>query len=165
VSRISRTSLGRLGRKHPPALRALTLQFAALVLNIALSVLLAATGLARLDLTGFALTQGAAAAVLTRSARLPPPLPWLFSCARAYLNKKPGRFLRSNYHKIDLADYDVVFAYLSPAAMPDLWAKAHAEKRPGSLLLSYEFPIPGVPHQFALQAPSGRGRMLFGWRM
>jgi predicted O-methyltransferase YrrM len=45
---------------------------------------------------------------------------------------------------LDFAQFDVVFAYLSPAAMPELWKKAQREMRPGSLLISYEFPIEGV---------------------
>lgn len=36
----------------------------------------------------------------------------------------------------------MVFAYLSPAAMPALWSKAQREMRAGSFLASYEFEIP-----------------------
>lgn len=43
-----------------------------------------------------------------------------------------------------LADYDVVYAFLSPAPMAELWAKAKAEMAPGSLFISNSFPVPGV---------------------
>jgi SAM-dependent methyltransferase len=75
-----------------------------------------------------------------------------------------GRILHGDYQRLDFADYDLVFAYLSPAAMSDLWAKARAEMRPGTLLLSYEFAIPGVESQITNSSP-GDDRILRGWRM
>ncbi|SFV08285.1 class I SAM-dependent methyltransferase [Pseudoduganella namucuonensis] len=73
------------------------------------------------------------------------PLPWLYSRARAALSGGGARFVRGDYESLDFGDYDLVFAYLSPAAMPGLWAKASAEMRPGSLLVSYEFEIAACP--------------------
>lgn len=92
------------------------------------------------------------------------PLPWLVSVARARIKRSRGRFVRGDYTALNLASYDVVFAYLSPAAMPALWQKAHSEMRPGTLLLSYEFPIPDVPPHFSIVPESNR-RILFAWRM
>ena len=69
------------------------------------------------------------------------PLPWLVSRLRAFGAR--ARFVRGDYAALDFARYDAVFAYLSPAAMPALWEKARREMRPGSLLASYEFEIPG----------------------
>ncbi|VXC02007.1 class I SAM-dependent methyltransferase [Massilia sp. 9I] len=69
------------------------------------------------------------------------PLPWLVSSLRARLAKSRARFIRGDYHRLDFADYDLVFAYLSPAAMDALWRKAAREMRPGALLVSYEFGI------------------------
>jgi hypothetical protein len=43
----------------------------------------------------------------------------------------------------DLGDYDVVYAFLSPAPMPRLWEKVSAEMKPGSLFVSNSFPVPG----------------------
>lgn len=71
------------------------------------------------------------------------PLPWVLSHLRTVFTSTQVRFLRRNYHSLDFAEFDVVFAYLSPAAMPDLWEKASREMRPGSMLISYEFPIVG----------------------
>ena len=92
------------------------------------------------------------------------PLAWLVSSLRARIGGGRGHFIRGDYTRLDLAQYDVVFAYLSPAAMPDLWRKANAEMRPGSLLLSYEFQIPTVPPQSVTQPASG-GPALYGWHM
>ncbi len=72
------------------------------------------------------------------------PLPWLVSRLRASLSGSRARFLRGDYERLNFAEYDLVFAYLSPAAMPALWRKAQREMRPGSLLASYEFEIPAT---------------------
>lgn len=69
------------------------------------------------------------------------PLPWLASRLRARLSGSRARFLRGDYNDLDFGQYDLVFAYLSPAAMTALWRKAEREMRPGSVLLSYEFTI------------------------
>ncbi|MFC0250328.1 class I SAM-dependent methyltransferase [Massilia consociata] len=69
------------------------------------------------------------------------PLPWLVSRLRAALGGSRARFIRGDYDKLDFAGYDLVFAYLSPAAMDALWQKAVREMRPGALLVSYEFVI------------------------
>jgi len=70
--------------------------------------------------------------------------------------------MRGDYRALDFAQYDVVFAYLSPAAMPALREKAQAEMRPGTLLLSYEFGFAGMPPDVTLPvAPNGT--VLYGW--
>jgi hypothetical protein len=92
------------------------------------------------------------------------PLPWAISIVRARTMRSRAAFARSDYLNLDLRSYDVVFAFLSPAAMPALWRKARAEMRHGSLLLSYEFPIPDSPPDVYLP-PDNRGAVLYGWRM
>lgn len=69
------------------------------------------------------------------------PLPWLASWLRARLAGSRARFVRGDYAALDFANYDVVFAYLSPAAMAALWMQAEKQMLPGSMLLSYEFKI------------------------
>ncbi|UGQ49248.1 class I SAM-dependent methyltransferase [Massilia endophytica] len=70
------------------------------------------------------------------------PLPWLLSWLRARLAGSRAQFLRGDYQQLDFGAFDLVFAYLSPAAMESLMRKARAEMKPGSLLISYEFPVP-----------------------
>lgn len=70
------------------------------------------------------------------------PLPWLYSFLRARGTGSRARFIRGDYEKIHFGDYDLVFAYLSPAVMNALYAKARREMKVGSLLVSYEFAIP-----------------------
>lgn len=92
------------------------------------------------------------------------PLPWLVSLLRSRVKRSRGRFIRGDYDKLNFAHYDVVFAYLSPAAMPALWNKAQAEMRSGTLLLSYEFSIPGVTSHIN-SAADVRGAVIYGWYM
>lgn len=90
------------------------------------------------------------------------PLPWLLSRLRARLAGSAARFLRGDYEALDFGQYDVVFAYLSPAVMAALWAKAEAEMLPGSMLLSYEFKIAAREPDKAIAA-TGRGPLLYIW--
>lgn len=92
------------------------------------------------------------------------PLPWMMSGLRARAAKSAARFVRGDYGRLDFSAYDVVFAYLSPAAMPALWEKASAEMRHGALLLSYEFPVPGVAPDI-VEYPTDEGPALYGWRL
>lgn len=71
------------------------------------------------------------------------PLPYLYSRLRAGITDSRARFIRGDYEKIDFGEYDVVFAYLSPAVMARLFDKARREMKVGTLLVSYEFIIPG----------------------
>jgi hypothetical protein len=90
------------------------------------------------------------------------PLPWLISALRARSSGSRARFIRGDYDQLDFADFDVIYAYLSPAAMSALWRKARAEMRPGSLLLSYEFVITERPADVVILL-SGPGPALYGW--
>jgi SAM-dependent methyltransferase len=91
------------------------------------------------------------------------PLPWCVSSLRACMARSRASFQYGDYQKLHFAEYDIVFAYLSPAAMPELWQKAKAEMRPGSLLLSNEFSIPGIEPASAM--PCADGRILYAWRL
>ncbi|MFL6658988.1 MAG: class I SAM-dependent methyltransferase [Massilia sp.] len=90
------------------------------------------------------------------------PLPWLVSSLRARLSGSAARFVRGDYEYLDFANYDAVFAYLSPAAMPGLWRKAASEMRPGTILLSYEFLITEKAPDLSI-VPTGRGPTLYVW--
>lgn len=70
-------------------------------------------------------------------------LPWLLAMLR--LRRRSIRVWRGDWAQLDFADYDIVYAFLSPATMPELWHKAMTDMRPGSLLVSNRFAIPGVP--------------------
>jgi hypothetical protein len=67
--------------------------------------------------------------------------------------------------KTDLASYDVVYAYLSPACMQRLWTKALHEMRPGSLLISNGFAIPGVAPALSIAVAGRPKAMIHLWRI
>lgn len=69
------------------------------------------------------------------------PLPWLVSAIRATFSGSRTHFGLGDYRQTDFAQLDVVFAYLSPAVMADVWQKVCSEMRPGSLFVSSEFPV------------------------
>jgi SAM-dependent methyltransferase len=90
------------------------------------------------------------------------PLPWLASRLRAWVGGSRARFIRGDYEQLDFGQYDLVFAYLSPVAMDSLWRKAKREMRPGSLLVSYEFPVEGQLSNQTLSPVAG-GPALYIW--
>lgn len=72
------------------------------------------------------------------------PLPWAISVVRAIFSGTSVKFTLGDYRQLDFATLDVVFAYLSPAVMSDVWQKVQHEMRPGSLFVSSEFPVEGI---------------------
>lgn len=92
------------------------------------------------------------------------PLPWLISKLRGWARRSSAGFALGDYRQLDFADYQVVFAYLSPAAMLALWQQASAQMRPGSLLVSFEFTIPGTTPSYTI--PCGDdGKLLYVWQL
>lgn len=93
------------------------------------------------------------------------PLPYLMSRLRTALGSPACRVSWGDFNNLDLGRYDVVYAYLSPAAMSDLWRKARREMRSGSLLISNSFSIPGVPPARIIATGAPGGARLLLWRM
>jgi SAM-dependent methyltransferase len=91
------------------------------------------------------------------------PLPAWIACLRV---RRGARFsvTRGDFFQLDLREFDVIYAFLSPAPMDALWAKVEREARPGTLFVSNSFGVPGLePHQLV---PLGRGgRALYVWRL
>ena len=92
------------------------------------------------------------------------PMPWLIGRLRALLARSRVRFLYGDYDLIDLSQFDVAFAYLSPAVMNVLWQKAVTEMRAGTLFLSFEFPVPDVKPDIVVQLEQ-HSSILYGWWM
>jgi SAM-dependent methyltransferase len=93
------------------------------------------------------------------------PAPWLISRVRAWLKRSRVIFLRRDYASLDLADFDVVFAFLSPAAMPGLWQQAEAQMRSGSLFISLSFTVDARQPDQVLTLAEGARHTLYVWRM
>lgn len=80
--------------------------------------------------------------------------------------RPPNARLRlGNFWTLDLGDYDVVYVFLSPVPMPELFEKAKSEMKTGSLLISNSFPVPGHPADETVEIDDGRKTRLHLWRM
>jgi len=93
------------------------------------------------------------------------PLPFAVSKLRQMMSG-PGnaRIAYASLWDQDLSKFDVVYAFLSPAPMPKLYAKARAEMRPGSRLISNSFEVPGHPADEILELDDGRHTRLHIWK-
>lgn len=71
------------------------------------------------------------------------PMVWFVSMVLSKLQRR-GQILRQDIWSTDVSDKDIVYVFLSPEPMPQLYAKAQREMKPGSLLVSNSFAVPGV---------------------
>lgn len=93
------------------------------------------------------------------------PAPWLISRLRVAFRDCRVSFLRRDYRQLDLASYDVVFAFLSPAAMPELWHQAQAQMRRGGLFVSLSFTVDSRQPDHVVALTKGERHTLYAWRM
>jgi hypothetical protein len=111
--------------------------------------------------------------LLRRMARLRPdcsfvgieyaPLPWLWAWL-ACAGTTNCLIVRGDYWRHSLADYDLVYAFLSPVPMPRLWAKASAEMKAGAWLVSNTFAVPEREPDAVVEVPDGRKTRLHCYR-
>ncbi len=91
------------------------------------------------------------------------PASWLIG----YLRTRPlanCRWLWGDLWQAPLADYEVVYAFLSPAAMPVLWAKVEREMPAGSLFISNSFAVPGAAASEIVAVGDARQTQLYCYR-
>ncbi len=94
------------------------------------------------------------------------PLPFLWSWLRIKLGGYRNCEVRWNsLWDCNLAQYDVVFAYLSPVPMERLWRKARTEMRPGSVFISSTFAVPEQSPHETIQVDDLHHSTLLVWRM
>jgi predicted O-methyltransferase YrrM len=92
------------------------------------------------------------------------PLPWLilrWRCRR-FSNIK---VLRENLWDTALTDYDIVFLFLSPLAMPRMQDKCLQEMRTKSLVVSSSFEMPLWPAESILQIKDAKRTRLYCYRL
>lgn len=94
------------------------------------------------------------------------PLPYALSRLRIKLGKRSNcQVLWGSMWECDLAPYDVVFAYLSPVPMEQLWKKVSGEMRPGTLFISNSFAVPQHPPQYSITLDDMQHSTLHIWHM
>jgi hypothetical protein len=92
------------------------------------------------------------------------PLPALLAHlgARGIAN---ARLLRGDFWQHPLTGYDVVYAFLSPVPMAELWRKVCAEMPRGAWFVSNSFPVPDIVPQDVLTVADRRGTRLYCYRV
>ncbi|MDH0897349.1 MULTISPECIES: class I SAM-dependent methyltransferase [unclassified Pseudomonas] len=86
----------------------------------------------------------------------------------AWLRCLPYRNCTVHYRSLwreDLSCHDVAYCFLSPAPMAELWAKVQREMRPGSLLISNSFEVPGVQAREVIELNDWRDSRLLLWHL
>jgi SAM-dependent methyltransferase len=68
---------------------------------------------------------------------------------------------RGDFWQEPLGGYAVVYAFLSPAPMLELWSKAGAEMAPGALLVSNSFEVPGIEPETTVTVADRRNTHLY----
>ncbi len=96
------------------------------------------------------------------------PLTWLIGRLNLGLHTPA----KASYHwqfgslwDYSLADFDLVYCFLSSEPMPDLWEKAKQEMRPGTLLVSNSFPIPDIPPSKIINVTDRRATVLYCYQL
>lgn len=95
------------------------------------------------------------------------PLPFAVSWLRLFLSGLSGRlsFVYGDYHRQDLSAFDVVYCFLSPVPMPEVYAKARCEMRPGTLLISNSFTVPDHAADDVVEVADWRRTRLYVWHL
>ena len=94
------------------------------------------------------------------------PLPFLWSWLRIKLGGYRNCTVRwGSIWDDNLAQYDMVYAYLSPVPMERLWLKVRAEMRPGTLFVSSSFAVPEQSHHRTVQVDDLHRSTLMIWHM
>jgi hypothetical protein len=92
------------------------------------------------------------------------PMLWGVSAILSLLFLK-GKILRQNIWNTDLRDYDVVYAFLSPAIMDKLFKKIKSEMKNGSVFVSNSFEVKGIPADEIWQLEDARKTQLYFYRI
>lgn len=88
------------------------------------------------------------------------PAPWLIGrLLAARLSNLDWR--RGDFWAEDWSSYDLIYVFLSPVPMARVWAKAQAQMKAGSRLISNSFAIPEVTPEAVVPPETAGGRTLY----
>lgn len=93
------------------------------------------------------------------------PLPFLISKLRSIFCASSYKVFWGDFWEYDFSKYDVIYAYLSPVPMEPLWHKVNKEMRPGSLLISNTFMIPGITPYKSIKLDDFSKSTLYLWKI
>ena len=92
------------------------------------------------------------------------PIIWFYSRIRQLALKIDCQFLRQDYRRMNFSQQDLIFAFLSPAAMPSLYLQAKKQMKRGAILASYCFEIPCANNESIEKIEISYGKTLHIWR-
>lgn len=92
------------------------------------------------------------------------PLPWLWARLRT-MNARNLYIRYGDFWAQHLGLFDVVYAFLSPAPMAQLWQKAVEEMHPDALLVSNSFAVPDVEPDSTEAVEDRRQTRLYVYRL
>lgn len=92
------------------------------------------------------------------------PTVWLLGVARRFVRRTPFILKRKDALKEDVTRADRVFLYMFPSVMADLSAKFDRELRPGTVVVSNTFKIPGKTEESTEQVTLATGRIVILYR-
>ena len=94
------------------------------------------------------------------------PLPYALGGLRLWLaNRRNARLDFGSMWDQSLAEYDIAYCFLSPAPMAALYEKARTEMKPGALLISNSFEVPGHAPDEVVAVGDRRQTRLLLWRL
>ncbi len=94
------------------------------------------------------------------------PLPFAISWLRLKLSgTSNAHIILGDIWKCNLADYDMVYCFLSPSPMRRLYDKAKTEMRPGTIFISNSFEVPDADADELVEVDDRRTTRLHIWRM
>jgi hypothetical protein len=89
------------------------------------------------------------------------PLPWLIAnVKRIFLRRQNLSVLYRDMWRYPLGEIDVVYTFLSPAAMPRIGQKIADEMKPGSTFITLSFPLPTASNE-VLSVKDARASKLY----
>ncbi|MDE2624510.1 MAG: methyltransferase type 12 [Betaproteobacteria bacterium] len=92
------------------------------------------------------------------------PVPWLLAWLRT--RTLPNcTVLRKSIWRMSWSFPDLLYVFLSPAPMAEVWRKALTDMQPGALLVSNSFQIPGVEPDQVITVADRRQTRLFLYRI
>lgn len=92
------------------------------------------------------------------------PLLWVCSSLLSLVTFR-GKILRQNIWNTNLQNFDVVYAFLSPAIMDKLYQKVRAEMRAGTVFISNSFQVVGVEPDEVWQLTDERATKLYIYKI
>jgi hypothetical protein len=91
-------------------------------------------------------------------------LPWAIGFLRT-AKLRNCHWALGSFWEVSLAEYDVVYAFLSPAPMNRLWLKVKHEMHPGALFISNSFRVPDIEADDEIEVDDSRKTRLYCYRL